>query len=171
MPAARSFTDLQYWQRTRAWSKGIYYPTQKPRFARDQRLVSANQRLVRIRHVQHGRRYWPRHARRIIRFLGYAIGSPDETQSRLCAAYNCYPSKDQLGGLWQEEIEIRTLTVAFIRSMILPHGGVRTLGRPPTWSSRVWELYEHVTGQPRPAMFDEPMSEEPAPSRNDKPPI
>ncbi len=107
-----------------------------------------------------------------ITFLGYAIGSLDETQSHLCAAYDRrYIDKGQFGELWQEGIAIRKLTVAFIRAMILPRGGVRTLGRPPNWSNRVWEIYERVTGQPRPAMFNEAVSEETVPSHSDAPPV
>lgn len=106
-----------------------------------------------------------------ITFLGYAVGSLDETQSHLCAAYDRqHMDKDTFGRLWSEGIEIRKTTVAFIRSMILPRGGVRTLGRPPSWSSRVWEIYERVTGQLRPAMFEPSPPEMPVPPRNDQPP-
>jgi hypothetical protein len=66
-----------------------------------------------------------------------------------------YLQKNDFAELWSEGIAIRKLTVAFIRSMILPRGGVRTLGRPPSWSSRTWEIYERVTGQRRPEMFEE----------------
>jgi hypothetical protein len=110
-----------------------------------------------------------------ITFLGYAIGSLDETLSHLCAAFDReYIGKEEFARLWQEGIAIRKLTVAFIRSMILPRGGVRTLGKPPTWSSRVWEIYERVTGQPRPARFETlAMDEEVVPigPRNDAPPL
>jgi four helix bundle protein len=39
MPAARSFTDLVFWQCARQWSKAIWLLTQKPPFSRDERLV------------------------------------------------------------------------------------------------------------------------------------
>jgi len=39
MPAARIFTDLQFWQRARQWSKDIWAFTQKLPFSRDERLV------------------------------------------------------------------------------------------------------------------------------------
>jgi four helix bundle protein len=39
MAAARSFTELLFWQRARQWSKDIYCLTQKSPFAKDQRLV------------------------------------------------------------------------------------------------------------------------------------
>jgi hypothetical protein len=50
--------------------------------------------------------------------------------------------------------------------MILPRGGVRTLGKPPSWS--FWEIYERVTGKPRPEAFV-PQPPEISP-RNNKPP-
>ena len=107
-----------------------------------------------------------------ITFLGYAIGSLDETQSHVCAAYDrSYLDKETFGQLWSEGVEIRKMTVAFIRAMILPRGGVRTLGKTVSWSSRVWEIYERTTGQPRPAMFDPPQPETSPPSRVDAPPL
>ena len=107
-----------------------------------------------------------------ITFLGYSLGSLDETQSHLCAAYDReWIDKETFARLWSEGIEIRKMTVAFIRSMIMPRGGVRTLGRPKSWSSRVWEIYERVSGEPRPAMFREPEPENLAPARNDAPPM
>jgi hypothetical protein len=55
-----------------------------------------------------------------IKFLGYALGSLDETQSHLCAAYDRkYISKEQFAQFFGEGTEIRQLTVAFIRSMIM----------------------------------------------------
>jgi four helix bundle protein len=172
MPAARSFTGLQFWQRTRAWSKEIFQISQKPPFARDQRLVVQINDSSESAMSNMAEGFGRGTQEEFITFLGYAIGSLDETQSHLCAAYDRgYLSKEQFAGLWEEGIAIRKLTVAFIRSMILPLGGVRTLGRPQSWSSRVWEIYERVTGQPRPTMFNEPVSEEPIPSHNDAPPI
>jgi hypothetical protein len=53
----------------------------------------------------------------------------------------------------------------------MPRGGVRTLGRPVSWSSRVWEIYERVTGQPRPEMFATPAEANHQPPRNDEPPM
>jgi hypothetical protein len=31
--------------------------------------------------------------------------------------------------------------------MVMPRGGVKTLGKRPTWSDQVWEIVERVTGQ------------------------
>lgn len=106
-----------------------------------------------------------------ITFLGYALGSLDETQSHLCAAYDReHINKDDFARLWAEGIEIRKMTIAFIQAMILSRGGVRTLGKPPTWSSRVWEIYERATGQPRPTMFEPAPPENPSPPRDNAPP-
>lgn len=45
------------------------------------------------------------------------------------------------------------MTVGFIQSMILPRGGVRTRRNAKTWTNQVWEIYERVTGKPRPELF------------------
>ena len=106
-----------------------------------------------------------------VTFLGYALGSLDETQSHLCAAYDrAYLAKEQYAALFREGTAIRKLTVAFIRAMIMPRGGVRTLGKTQSWSSQTWEIYERVTGQKRPALFESTREPPPAP-RNDEPPI
>jgi four helix bundle protein len=175
MPAARSFIDLQFWQRARQWSKDIWGVTQQQPFARDQRLVvqinDSSESVMSNMAEGFGRGT----QEEFIIFLGYAIGSLDETESHLCAAYDrSYLDKETFGRFWQEGIEIRKMTVAFIRSMILPRGGVRTLGQPTTWSSRTWEIYERVTGQSRPAIpaiFNQLEPEEPIPPRNDRPPM
>jgi hypothetical protein len=106
-----------------------------------------------------------------ITFLGYAIGSLDETQSHLCAAYDRgYLDKEQFAKLFRDGTAIRKLTVGFIRAMIMPRGGVRRLGRCPSWSNQVWEIYERVTGKPRPPMF-EATREPVGPPRDDRPPL
>lgn len=105
-----------------------------------------------------------------ITFLGYALGSLDETQSHLCAAHDRgYLNKSEFAELYREGLAIRKLTVSFIRSMIMPRGGVRTAARTPSWSSRVWEIYERVTGQPAPEMFRQPSENHRL--RRDEPPI
>lgn len=90
-------------------------------------------------------------------FLGYAIGSLDETLSHLCAAYDRqYLIKDEFGELFQEGIEIRKMTVAFISSMVKPGSGAKHLRKIPNWTDQVWELYERTTGKPRPTLFQHP---------------
>lgn len=172
MPAARSFTDLLFWQRARQWSKQIYQLTQQPPFSHDDRLIRQINDSSESTCANMAEGFGCSTQEEFITFLGYSLGSLDETQSHLCAAYDRnYIDREQFAALWSEGIEIRKMTVAFIRSMILPRGGVRTLGKPQSWSSRVWEIYERVTGQPRPEMFKEPPPENPSPPRNDNPPM
>ncbi|MEX2139761.1 MAG: four helix bundle protein [Pirellulales bacterium] len=171
MPGARSFTDLIFWQRARQWSKEIFQRSQQRPFADDERLcrqINDSSESV-MANMAEG--FGRGTQEEFITFLGYAIGSLDETRSHLCAAYDRgYLSKTEYADLFREGTTIRKLTVAFIRSMIMPRGGVRTLGRPPSWSSQVWEIYERVTGQPRPGMFARPVDQQPV-SRNDEPPM
>jgi four helix bundle protein len=171
MAAARSFTELQFWQRARTWSKEIFQFTQQPPFSRDQRLVVQINDSSESTMANMAEGFGRGTQEEFITFLGYSIGSLDETQSHLCAAYDRqYLNKDEFARLWQEGVEIRKLTVAFIRSMILPRGGVRTRGKPKSWSNQVWEIYERVTGKPRPPVFE--CTREPAPPpHNDSPPL
>jgi four helix bundle protein len=172
MAAARSFTELRFWQRARAWSRDNFHLTKAAQFASDERLVrhinDSSESVMANMAEGFGRGT----QEEFITFLGYAIGSLDETQSHLCAALDrAYVDKETFSRLWNEGIEIRKMTVAFIRAMIVPGGGVRTLGRPQSWSSKVWEIYERITGQPRPEMF-EPVEPDFAPAeRNDQPPM
>jgi four helix bundle protein len=172
MPAARSFTELQFWQRTRIWSKEIFLLTQHSPFAKDQRLVvqinDSSESVMSNMAEGFGRGT----QEEFVNFLGYALGSLDETESHLCAAYDRrYLTKDQFATLFREGTAIRKLTVAFIRSMIMPRGGVRTLGKSPSWSNKTWEIYERVTGKSRPDMFKTSEPENSRPPRNDAPPI
>jgi len=171
MGGARSFTELRFWQRARKWSADIFEQTTRPPFARDERLVvqinDSSESVMSNMAEGFGRGT----QEEFIKFLGYALGSLDETQSHLCAAYDRkYISKEQFAQFFGEGTEIRQLTVAFIRSMIMPRGGVRTLGKPPTWSNQVWEIYERVTGKPRPAMWESTSKESQLVPRNDEPP-
>jgi hypothetical protein len=89
-----------------------------------------------------------------VQFLGYAIGSLNETQSHLCAAYDReYIARDRFGRLFDEGTQIRKMIVAFIQSMVMPASGVKNIRKIPDWSNQVWEIYERVTGKPRPEMF------------------
>ena len=172
MAAARSFTDLQFWQRARQWSKDIFQLAQQPPFSKDERLVRQINDSSESTMANMAEGFGRGTQEEFITFLGYSLGSLDETQSHLCAAYDRhYLTKDQFAELWSEGVAIRKLTVAFIRSMILPRGGVRTLSKSPTWSNQVWEIYERTTGKSRPTMFSSPDVENPLPPRNDKPPM
>lgn len=171
MTAARSFTDLLFWQRARRWSADIFELTRRSPFSGDKRLVAQindSSESV-MSNIAEG--FGRATQEQFIMFLGYALGSLDETQSHLCAAYDRgYLDKDQFARLFREGTVIRKLTVAFIRAMILPRSGVRDLGKKPRLSNKVWEIYERVTGAPRPPMYRE-SHEQPPPPRNDQPPV
>lgn len=155
MAGARTFTELQFWQRAREWSKEIFGLTQQGPFSRDERLVRQLNDSSESVMANMAEGFGRGTQEEFVTFLGYALGSLDETQSHLCAAYDrAYLDKDRFGALFREGTEIRKLTVAFIRAMVLPRGGVRTLGTTPSWSSQTWEIYERVTGKPRPAPFE-----------------
>ena len=170
MPAVRTFTELLFWKRAREWSRQIFQLTQEGQFSRDQRLVvqinDSSESVMANMAEGFGRGT----QEEFITFLGYSLGSLDETQSHLVAAYDRgYLARNQYAALFREGTAIRKLTVAFIRAMIQPRGGVRTLGKPKSWSSQVWEIYERVTGKPRPPMF-ESTAEAMKPPRDDEPP-
>jgi four helix bundle protein len=154
MPGMQAFTGLQIWQRVRAWSKAIFVETKKTRFAEDRRLVeqiNASSESV-FANIAEG--FGRGTQGEFITFLGYALGSLNETQSHLSAAYDReYLSKDLFGKLFQEGTEIRKMTVAFIKSMVMPGSGVKKMIKRPSWSEQVWELYERVTGEQRPEFF------------------
>jgi four helix bundle protein len=83
MAAARSFTELLMWKRAREWSKGIFQETQKAPFVRDQRLtVQINDSSESVMsNIAEG--FGRGMQEDFIVFLGYALGSLDETQSHL----------------------------------------------------------------------------------------
>jgi four helix bundle protein len=172
MAAARSFTELKFWQRARKWSAEIFRHTRQSPFSNDRRLVvqiNDSSESV-MANVAEG--FGRGTQGEFVLFLGYAIGSLDETQSHLCAAFDReYLSKEEFAKLYRDGTEIRRLTVAFIRSMIMPRGGVKTLGKRPHWSNQVWEIYERVTGKPRPPMFANHEEVESKAPRDDRPPM
>ena len=172
MSGVRHFTELQSWQRARKWSAEIFRHTQNKTFAKDQRLVvqiNDSSESV-MSNIAEG--FGRGTQAQFVAFLGYAIGSLDETHSHLCAAYDrAYLTKDEFARLYREGTVIRKLIVAFILAMIMPRGGVRSLGKRPSWSNQVWEIYERVTGGKRPAMA-EPVNENGAMLvRTDEPPV
>jgi four helix bundle protein len=154
MSGAKVFTDLLFWQRARAWSKEIYQLTQREPFSRDRRLVEqVNDSSESVMsNIAEG--FGRGTQGEFVTFLGYALGSLNETQSHLCAAYDrCYLSREIFGKLFQEGTEIRKMTVSFIRSMVLSGSGVKNLRKLTNWTDQVWEIYERVTGKPRPDLF------------------
>jgi hypothetical protein len=89
-----------------------------------------------------------------IQFLGYALGSLNETQSHLCAVYDRkYLPKDTFAKLFADGTEIRKMTIGFIKSMVMPGSGVKNIRKIKPWREEVWELYERITGEQRPEFF------------------
>ena len=151
MPGANNFTDLLIWKRSRTWSKDIFWRAAQSPFSRDQRLVvqiNDSSESV-MSNIAEG--FGRGTQEECITFLGYALGSLMETQSHLCAAYDRkYLAKDEFAACYNEGNELRKMIVAFIRSMVMPRSGVRNVRRAKSWSEKVCEIYERVTGKPPP---------------------
>src|SRR5215468_4605964 len=130
MAAVRIFTALLIWQRARTWSKRIFPLTQKKPFVGDRRLVEQindSSESV-MSNIAEG--FGRGTQGEFITFLGYALGSLNETQSHLCAAYDRnYITKEEFAELFQEGTEIRKMTVTFVRSMLLGGSGVKNTKR------------------------------------------
>jgi four helix bundle protein len=148
------FTDLLIWQRSREWSKQIFELTLLGPFKSDQRLViqiNDSSESV-MSNIAEG--FGRGTQGEFVQFLGYSIGSLNETQSHLCAAYDRkYLEKDVFGKLFAEGTEIRKMIVAFMKSMVMPGSGVKNVRKFVPFSEQVWEIYERTTGQERPEFF------------------
>ncbi|MFN0020851.1 MAG: four helix bundle protein [Pirellulaceae bacterium] len=135
MPGVRSFTDLLCWQRARQWSKRIFELSEAKPFARDQRLVvqiNDSSESV-MSNIAEG--FGRGTQAEFITFLGYSLGSLDETKSHLCAAYDRkYLIKDEFAALFSEGTEIRKMTVGLIQSMVKPGGGVKFIQKYKSWT-------------------------------------
>jgi four helix bundle protein len=155
MPGVQNFSDLLIWKRARQWSKDIYWRSQEGPFAKDQRLVvQINDSTESVMsNIAEG--FGRGTQEEFITFLSYALGSLMESQSHLCAAYDRkHLTKDEFGGFYEEGNELRRMIVGFIRSMIMPQSGVRHRRRTKSWSEKVAEIYERVTGKPMPPFPD-----------------
>jgi four helix bundle protein len=146
------FTDLLIWKRSREWSKAIFQHTRNQPFKTDRRLViqindSSSSVMANI-----AEGFGRGTQGEFVLFIGYALGSLNETQSHLTAAYDRdYVSREDYAALFQEGIEIRKMTISFLTSMTMTGSGVRNLGKKPkSFSERAWEAYERITGRPRP---------------------
>jgi four helix bundle protein len=154
MAGVRAFTDLLSWQRAREWSKAIFERTRREPFAGDRRLVEQVNDSSESVMANIAEGFGRGTQGEFITFLGYALGSLNETQSHLCAAYDRgYLDKEDFGRLFQEGTEIRKMTVSFLRSMVMSGSGVKNVRAYKSWSDEVWEMYERFTGQSRPEFF------------------
>jgi hypothetical protein len=61
-----------------------------------------------------------------------------------------YISKDEFGKLFQEGTEVRKMMVAFVKQMNKAGTGVKHMRKVQTWTDKVWEQWETITGQERP---------------------
>ncbi len=157
MTGVQDFTDLRIWQQSREWSKRIFVCTQRDLFQADRRLVSQindSSESV-MSNIAEG--FGRGTQGEFIQFLGYAIGSLDETRSHLVAAYDReYLAKDEYAELFTFGTGIGKQTVAFIRSMVKPGSGVKHMRKQKSWPDQVWEIYERTTGKERPEQFRNP---------------
>ena len=154
MAGVRLFTDLRIWQQSRQWSKDIFWKTQEARFNSERRFVTQindSSESV-MANITDG--FGRGTQGEFVQFLGYSIGSLNETQSHLCAAYDReYIVEAVFGGLFRQGTDIRKGIVAFIKSMVKHGSGVKHLRKEVKWSNQVWELYKRITGEQRPELW------------------
>jgi four helix bundle protein len=154
MAGVRNFTDLLIWQKARAWSKTIFWETKKSPFINDQRLVVQINDSSESVFANIAEGFGRGTQGEFVSFLGYSLGSLNETQSHLCAAYDReYLTKALFGELFQQGTEIRKMTIGFLKAMVMRGSGVKNVKKVVPWSQQVWELYETVTGEQRPEFF------------------
>jgi four helix bundle protein len=154
MAGVRNFIDLLSWQKSRTWSKDIFEHTQREPFASDRRLVvqiNDSSESV-MSNIAEG--FGRGTQGEFVAFLGYSVGSANETQSHLCAAYDRkYIPRAEYSDLFRAGTEIRKLIVGFMISMVKPGSGVKHMRPTKSWTEDVWEVYERLTGKQRPALF------------------
>lgn len=154
MAGVRVFTDLRIWQQARQWSKDIFWKTQADRFKADRRLVSQINDSSESVMANIAEGFGRGTQREFVQFLGYSIGSLNETQSHLCAAYDReYLREADFEELFRFGTDIRKGIVAFIRSMVKQGSGVKHICKEAKWGDQVWEMYERITGEERPELF------------------
>jgi four helix bundle protein len=154
MAGVRDFTELHCWQRARQWSKRIFELTEEGRFHGDRRLVeqindSSDSVMANI-----AEGFGRGTQNEFVLFLGYSLGSLDETRSHLCTAVDRrYLQQGDFDTLLREGLEIRKMTVGLISSMVMPGSGAKYMRKAPSWTEQVWDLYERTTGRQRPEQF------------------
>jgi len=161
MAGVRNFADLDCWRRARQWAKRIFSLTQCEPFHSDFRLVnqindSADSAMANI-----AEGFGRGTQGEFVTFLGYSIGSINETQSHLCAAYDRgYVARPDFAKEYQEATEIRKMVVGLMNSMVQRGSGVKHMRRLKNFTDEVWERYERITGKPRPALFVRPKEDQ-----------
>lgn len=154
MPGVRNFTDLRIWKGARQWAKDVYLFTQRDEFKSDRRLVdqiNASAASV-MANIAEG--FGRGTQGEFITFLGYAIGSLNETQSHLTVAYDRgHIPRTSYASLFQSGTALRKQIISFMTSMVRPGSGVKKLRKHKSWTDEVWEMYERHTGQQRPELY------------------
>jgi four helix bundle protein len=155
MAGVSNFTDLQFWQRARSWAKEIFSWTQKEAFCRERRLVEQINDSTDSVMANIAEGFGRGTQGEFVQFLGYSIGSLNETQSHLCTAYDRgYVSREAFGSLFQEGTEIRKMIVSFMRSMVLRGSGVKNIRRYKSWAEQVQEVVDRVNRKFHPEMSE-----------------
>jgi len=154
MAGVRVFTELRIWCAAREWARGIYPATQVGAFKADRRLVdqiNASAASV-MANIAEG--FGRGTQAEFVTFLGYSIGSLNETQLHLTVAYDRgHLEKAGYSKLFREGTGLRKQIVAFMTSLTRAGSGVKNMRRVKSWSEQVWEMYERTTGQERPVEF------------------
>jgi four helix bundle protein len=154
MPGVRTFTDLRIWKNARQRAKDIYPFTHRDEFKSDRRLVdqiNASAASV-MANIAEG--FGRGTQGEFVTFLGYAIGSLNETQSHLTVAYDRgHIPRTSYASLFQFGTVLRKQIVSFMMSMIRAGSGVKKLRKYKSWTDEVWEMYERHTGQQRPELY------------------
>jgi four helix bundle protein len=151
MAGVKTFTELAIWNRARQWSKAIFGLAKRQPFTKDRRLVvQVNDSSSSVcANIAEG--FGRGTQGEFVMFLGYAIGSLNETQSHLSIAFDReYILASEFAQQFREGTEIRKQIVAFKQAMNKPGGGVKNLRPHKSWNDRRWEQFERVTGQSRP---------------------
>jgi len=149
MAGVRDFTELRIWQQARDWSRRIFHCTKRDNFKADRRLVGQTNDSSESVMSNIAEGFGRGTPGEFVQFLGYAIGSLDETRSHRATAYDReYLPKDEYAGTG-----LRRQTVAFTVSMVKPGSSVKHLRTQKSWSDEVWELYECVTEKERPELY------------------
>ena len=151
MAGVKDFTDLIFWQRARQLSKRIFFFTKRSDFSSDRRLVSQindSSESV-IANIAEG--FGRGTQGEFIQFLGYALGSLNETQAHLCAAFDReYITREEFAAEYQEATEVRKMAVSFIRKMTMHGSGVKNIRKYVDWKEETWERVERLTGVGKP---------------------
>jgi len=154
MAGVRRFEDLICWQKAREFCKTVYRLTHGERFAADTSLVDQSRRssVSVMANIAEG--FGRGTQGEFVTFLGYSLGSLNETLSHLCVAYDQEViTRQEFRDTYAQGLEVRRVTLGFISGMRQPGGGVKYSRKQVDFAEWVWQLHEKVTGRPRPPMF------------------